>query len=105
MAAPGEALSLRWLLGANSAAVFALNPAAAGAAGAGDASQRIVYISGNVGIIYDASSKTQQLMRGHVSAAAARWAYARLVLPPLSFLALTLCFRSLAAQPAERDRR
>ena len=83
MAAPGEALSLQWLLGANSAAVFALNPAAAGGAGQGDAAQRIVYISGNVGVIYDAGSKTQQLMRGHVSVTAARWAYAtRPVSPP-----------------------
>lgn len=57
-----EAISLQWVLGANSAAVFALHAAPGSLAG-----QRIFYISGNVGVIYDAGAKTQTLLRGHVS--------------------------------------
>lgn len=59
-----EAIGLEWVLGANSVAVFALKPKSTeGVAQC----QRIAYISGNVGVIYDDGAKTQTLLRGHVS--------------------------------------
>lgn len=70
-------IELQWVLGTNPTAVIALNPSAAQADGpqslsrvtstsSGEALQ-LVYISGNVGVIYDTSKKTQTLLRGHVS--------------------------------------
>lgn len=64
-----EAITLQWVLGANSVSVFALHPAAPSTGS--DGGHRIVYISGNVGVIYDSAAKTQTLLRGHVRTRAA----------------------------------
>jgi hypothetical protein len=72
-APPDPVVQLEWVLGVNPGAVHALAPAGAGAgagsgAGAGAAAGlRVAYMSGNVGIIYDTATKTQTLLRGHVS--------------------------------------
>lgn len=60
------AIDLSFVLGADAGAVHCLG------AGSGSGSQRIVYMCGNVGVIYDTGSKSQQLLRGHVSVALQR---------------------------------
>lgn len=64
-ASPAEpALTLDFVLGADSASVWALRSGEGASAG-----PRLAYVAGNVGVIYDAGTKKQTLLRGHVRAA------------------------------------
>jgi WD40 repeat protein len=69
-AAPDPAIQLEWVLGVKPTAVHVVGPSLSPAHGPN--AMRVVYMSGNVGIIYDTGAKTQTLLRGHVSAGGRR---------------------------------
>lgn len=74
-AAPDPAIQLEWVLGVKPTAVHVVGPSLSPAHGPN--AMRVVYMSGNVGIIYDTGAKTQTLLRGHVSAGGRRRPRAR----------------------------
>jgi hypothetical protein len=63
----GQAITLEWVLGCStgpsSVHALAARPAASGEG----AVYKLLYLSGNVGVIYDTEERNQVLLRGHVS--------------------------------------
>jgi len=65
------ALTLDYVLGCDPSQVCALRPVE------GSPGPRLAYAAGNVGVIYDAGTKKQTLLRGHVRASAEHGGAAR----------------------------